>query len=80
MKEILSLSLQLIDLKCKVGTGASSSVAMMIEVEELTLVVLIQVSCGLKTTKGIFFQFIQMERLITRSRKLMSIICKLRKS
>ena len=41
MKEILSLSLQLIDLKCRVGTGASSSVAMMIGVEELTLVVLI---------------------------------------
>lgn len=41
MKEILSLSLQSIDLKCRGGTGASSSVAMMIEVEELTLVVLI---------------------------------------
>ena len=62
------------------GTGCSFSVAMMIELEELTHVVYNWVSCGLKTTIKIFFQFIRMEILITLSKKLMFITCKLRKS
>ena len=62
------------------GTGCSFSVAMMIELEELTHVVYNWVSCGLKTTMGIFFQFIRMEILNTPSRKLMLIILQQKKS
>ena len=62
------------------GTGPSSSVVMMIEEEELTHVVYSWVNCGLKTTMGIFFQFIRMEILNTPSRKLMLIILQLKKS